>query len=41
VRQRYSARDDAVSLTEQASCDPDSFYRDLATSGRLEEHFNR
>ena len=41
VRQRYSARDDAVDLTEQASCDPDSFYRDLSTSGRLEEHFNR
>jgi uncharacterized protein DUF6152 len=41
VRQRYSARDDAVDLTEQAACDPDSFYRDLSTSGRLEEHFNR
>lgn len=41
VRQRYSARDDAVDLTEQASCDPDSFYRDLSTRGRLEEHFNR
>jgi hypothetical protein len=41
VRQRYSARDDNVDLTEQASCDPDSFYRDLSASGRLEEHFNR
>lgn len=41
VRQRYSARDDSVDLTEQASCDPDSYYRDLAASGRLEEHFDR
>ena len=41
VRQRYSARDDAVELTEQAPCDPDSFYRDLSTSGRLDEHFER
>jgi uncharacterized protein DUF6152 len=41
VRQRYSARDDAVDLTEQAPCDPDSFYRDLSTNGRLEEHFDR
>ncbi len=41
VRQRYSARGDVVDVTEQASCDPDSFYRDLAASGRLEEHFSR
>lgn len=41
VRQRYSARDDDVDLTEQASCDPDSFYRDLSSSGRLDEHFAR
>lgn len=41
VRQRYAARGDNVDITEQASCDPDSFYRDLAASGRLEEHFSR
>jgi hypothetical protein len=41
VRQRYSARDNNVDLTEQAACDPDSFYRDLEASGRLEQHFNR
>ena len=41
VRQRYSARDDAVDLTEQAPCDPDSYYRDLSRNGRLEEHFDR
>jgi Family of unknown function (DUF6152) len=39
VRQRYSARDDDIDLTEQATCDPESYYRDLAASGRLEEHF--
>jgi hypothetical protein len=41
VRQRYSARGESVDVTEQASCDPDSYYRDLAASGRLEEHFSR
>jgi hypothetical protein len=41
VRQRYSARDDDIDLTEQAACDPDSFYRDLSVSGRLEKHFDR
>ena len=41
VRQRYSARDDGIDLTEQAPCDPDSYYRDLAASGRLEAHFER
>jgi len=41
VRQRYSARDDGVDLTEQAPCDPDSFYRDLEASGRLDAHFAR
>jgi len=41
VRQRYSARDDGIDLTEQAPCDPDSYYRDLEASGRLEEHFAR
>ena len=41
IRQRYSARDDDIDLTEQAPCDPDSYYRDLAASERLEEHFER
>ena len=41
VRQRYSAREDDIDLTEQAPCDPDSYYRDLAASGRLDEHFER
>ena len=41
VRQRYSARDDDMDLTEQAPCDPVSYYRDLAASGRLGEHFDR
>jgi len=39
VRQRYSARDDVLDLTEQASCDPDSYYRDLEAQGRLDAHF--
>jgi Family of unknown function (DUF6152) len=41
VRHRFSARGDEVSLTEQAPCDPDSYYRDLEASGRLQEHFDR
>jgi hypothetical protein len=41
VRQRYSARDDNIDYAEQAPCDPDSYYRDLSSSGRLEDHFNR
>jgi hypothetical protein len=41
VRQRYSARDDGIDLTEQAPCDPDSYFRDLAATGRLEAHFER
>jgi len=41
VRQRYSARDDAVDLTEQAPCDPDSYYRDLEATGRLDAHFEQ
>jgi hypothetical protein len=41
VRRRYSARDDEIDLTEQAACDPDSYYRDLEAAGRLEEHFER
>jgi len=30
-----------VDITEQAPCDPDSYYRDLESSGRLDEHFAR
>jgi len=41
VRQRYSARSDTIRIVEQATCDPDSHYRDLSSGGRLEEHFNR
>jgi len=41
VRRRAAARGDDLSLTEQAPCDPDSYYRDLAASGRLQEHFDR
>lgn len=41
VRQRYAARGEDVDVTEQASCDPDSYYRDLAAGGRLEAHFER
>jgi hypothetical protein len=41
VRQRASARGENLSLTEQAPCDPQSYYRDLAASGRLEAHFER
>lgn len=41
VRRRGSARDDSVDIGEQASCDPDSFYRDLLEAGRLERHFGR
>jgi hypothetical protein len=40
VRRRGSARDDEVDISEQASCDPDSYYRDLLEAGRLEEHLN-
>lgn len=39
VRRRGSARDDNVDISEQASCDPDSYYRDLLELGRLEQHF--
>jgi hypothetical protein len=38
---RGSARGDDVAIAEQSSCDPDSYYRDLAESGRLDEHFAR
>jgi hypothetical protein len=41
VRTRFSARGDDVAIVEQAPCDPDSYYRDLAATGRLEEHFAR
>ena len=41
VRQRFAARGNGLDLTEQAPCDPDSYYRDLEASGRLQEHFNR
>ncbi len=41
VRRRGSARDDSVDISEQASCDPDSYYRDLVEAGRLEQHLNR
>jgi hypothetical protein len=39
VRKRGSARDDHVDIGEQASCDPDSYYEDLAEKGLLEQHF--
>ena len=38
VRRRGSARDDSVDISEQASCDPDSYYRDLLELGTLEQH---
>lgn len=41
VRHRASARDDDIAIVEQAPCDPDSYYRDLAASGRLQQHFDR
>jgi hypothetical protein len=41
VRRRASARGDDLEVTEQAPCDPDSYYRDLAAGGRLDEHFAR
>jgi hypothetical protein len=40
VRRRGSAREDNLDIGEQASCDPDSYYRDLLEAGRLEQHFN-
>jgi hypothetical protein len=39
VRRRGSARDDNIDISEQSSCDPDSYYRDLLEAGRLEQHF--
>jgi hypothetical protein len=38
VRRRGSARDDSVDISEQASCDPDGYYRDLRELGKLEQH---
>ena len=38
VRRRGSARDDNVDISEQAPCDPDSYYRDLLELKRLEQH---
>ena len=40
VRRRGSARDDDVDISEQAPCDPDSYYRDLLELGKLEQHLN-
>ena len=39
VRHRASARSDSLTIVEQAPCDPDSYYRDLAATGKLEAHF--
>jgi hypothetical protein len=39
VRTRASARDDGSVVAEQATCDPDSYYRDLLEMGRLKKHF--
>lgn len=41
VRHRASARGDDVDVTEQAPCDPDSYYRDLVATGRLQDHLDR
>jgi len=40
VRRRGSARDDNIDISEQGTCDPDSYYRDLLELGRLEQHLN-
>ena len=40
VRKRGSARDDHLDTSEQAACDPDSYYRDLRDSGRLNRHLD-
>ncbi len=37
VRRRGSARGYNVEIVEQASCDPDGYYRDLLESGQIEE----
>jgi hypothetical protein len=41
VRRRGSARGDDVELIEHASCDPQSYYRDLNEAGRLDEYLSR
>jgi hypothetical protein len=41
VRKRGSARDDAIDVSEQASCDPDGYYKDLHELGRLDEHLRQ
>jgi Family of unknown function (DUF6152) len=41
VRVRGSARGDNIDLIEHASCDPQSYYRDIYESGRIEEFLNR
>lgn len=41
VRRRGSARDDDIEIIEQSACDPDSYYRDLSASGRLQEELAR
>ena len=41
VRRRGSARGDDIELVEHASCDPQSYYRDLLETGRIEEFLNR
>ena len=41
VRRRGSARGDDVEVIEQASCDPDGYFRDLFESGRLEQYLSR
>jgi hypothetical protein len=37
VRKRGSARDDHVDISEQSSCDPDGYYRDLRELGKLDQ----
>lgn len=41
VRVRGSARGDAIDISEQSSCDPNSYYRDLRENGRLDAHLDR
>ena len=38
VRRRGSARGYDIEIIEQASCDPDGYYRDLLESGQIEKH---
>ena len=41
VRRRGSARSPGLSVVEMASCDPQSYYRDLYEAGLIEEYLNR